>query len=184
MSRPVRAKGAARTALILAGAAGGMLALSFAAVPLYDTFCRITGYGGETQIAGARPDRVLDREVRVQFDANVARDLPWRFEPLDRDLVVRVGEPVVARYKVTNVGATASTGVASYNVAPAKMGLYFVKLECFCFLDQTLAPGESKVMPVLFFLDPDMADERTVAEVKDMTLSYTFHRSKSGDLSR
>lgn len=168
-----------KTAVALAATAAGMLALSFAAVPLYDTFCRITGYGGETRVADAGPERVLDRTVTVRFDANVANDLPWRFEPVERRMTVRLGEPVIGRYRVTNVGGAPSVGIASYNVAPAKAGIHFNKLECFCFLDQRLEPGESAVMPVLFFLDPAMDEARNLDEVAEITLSYTFHRSKN-----
>ncbi|MEQ8404438.1 MAG: cytochrome c oxidase assembly protein [Oceanicaulis sp.] len=152
----------------------GMVGMAYAAVPLYDLFCRVTGYGGTTQIAQYDPDAILDREVTVRFDASVNRDFPWAFEPLQREMTVRVGETALAFYRATNTTDRPVTGVASYNVTPFKMGPYFSKLECFCFNEQTLQPGESMDMPVIFFVDPLMDEEDRLDDIRTMTLSYTF----------
>lgn len=159
---------------ICLGLALGMVGMGYAAVPLYDLFCRVTGYGGTTQIAQYDPDQVLDRTVRVRFDASRSRDFPWEFEPLQRDMTVRVGETALAFYRVTNPTDEPVTGIATYNVTPFKMGPYFAKLECFCFTEQTLGPGESMEMPVVFFIDPLMDEERRMDDVQTVTLSYTF----------
>ena len=159
---------------ICLGLALGMVGMGYAAVPLYDLFCRVTGYGGTTQIVQYDPDQVLDRTVRVRFDASRSRDFPWEFEPLQRDMTVRVGETALAFYRVTNPTDEPVTGIATYNVTPFKMGPYFAKLECFCFTEQTLGPGESMEMPVVFFIDPLMDEERRMDDVQTVTLSYTF----------
>lgn len=152
----------------------GMVGMAYAAVPLYDLFCRVTGYGGTTQIAQYDPGQILDREVTVRFDASVNRDFPWTFQPLQREMSVRVGETALAFYRATNTTDRPITGVASYNVTPFKMGPYFSKLECFCFNEQTLQPGESMDMPVIFFVDPLMDEEERLDDVRTVTLSYTF----------
>ena len=154
-----------------------MVAMAYAAVPLYDLFCRVTGYGGTTQIAQYDATQILDREVTVRFDASNARGFPWEFEPLQREMTVRVGETALAFYRATNNTARPVTGVASYNVSPFKMGPYFSKLECFCFTDQTLQPGESMDMPVIFFVDPLMDEENRLDDITTLTLSYTFWES-------
>ena len=154
-----------------------MVGLSFAAVPLYDLFCRVTGYGGTTQVADATPDRVLEREIRVRFLADTDRDLPWDFEPVQREVILRVGEPGLAFYTAENLSDRPVTGMAAYNVLPAKAGVYFNKIQCFCFDAQTLAPGESVSMPVYFFVDPAMDDDPNLDEIRTVTLSYTFFRS-------
>lgn len=152
----------------------GMVGMAYAAVPLYDLFCRVTGYGGTTQIAQYDPGAILDREVSVRFDASVNRDFPWAFEPLQREMTVRVGETALAFYRATNTTDRPVTGIASYNVTPFKAGPYFSKLECFCFNEQTLQPGESMDMPVIFFVDPLMDEEERLDDVRTITLSYTF----------
>jgi cytochrome c oxidase assembly protein subunit 11 len=152
----------------------GMVGMAYAAVPLYDLFCRVTGYGGTTQIAQYDPGQILDREVTVRFDASVNRDFPWTFQPLQREMTVRVGETALAFYRATNTTDRPVTGVASYNVTPFKMGPYFSKLECFCFNEQTLQPGESMDMPVIFFVDPLMDEEERLDDIRTVTLSYTF----------
>ena len=154
-----------------------MVAMAYAAVPLYDLFCRVTGYGGTTQIAQYDATQILDREVTVRFDASNARGFPWEFEPLQREMTVRVGETALAFYRATNHTDRPVTGVASYNVSPFKMGPYFSKLECFCFTDQTLQPGESMDMPVIFFVDPLMDEENRLDDITTLTLSYTFWES-------
>lgn len=163
-----------RVFAICFGIAGGMVGMAYAAVPLYDLFCRVTGYGGTTQLAQYDPGQILDREVTVRFDASNGRDFPWQFEPLQREMTVRVGETALAFYRATNTTDRPVTGVASYNVTPFKMGPYFAKLECFCFTEQTLGPGESMDMPVIFFVDPLMDDETRLDDIRTMTLSYTF----------
>lgn len=152
----------------------GMVGMAYAAVPLYDLFCRVTGYGGTTQIAQYDPGQILEREVTVRFDASVNRDFPWRFEPLQREMTVRVGETALAFYRATNDTDRPVTGIASYNVTPFKVGPYFSKLECFCFNEQTLQPGESMDMPVIFFVDPLLDGEARLDDIRTITLSYTF----------
>lgn len=163
-----------RVALMAAFGAVTMVGAAFAAVPLYDLFCRVTGYGGTTQVAVGEAGEILDRQVTVYFDANTERDMPWSFEPLQRSLTVQVGESGLAYYRATNTSDQPVTGVASYNVAPYKAAPYFSKIQCFCFTEQTLAPGESMDMPVLFFVDPLMDGERRMDDVTSFTLSYTF----------
>jgi len=155
----------------------GMVGMAYAAVPLYDLFCRVTGYGGTTQIAQYDPGAILDREVTVRFDASVNRDFPWTFEPLQRQMTVRVGETALAFYRATNTTDRPVTGIASYNVTPFKVGPYFSKLECFCFNEQTLQPGESMDMPVIFFVDPLMDEQERLNDIRTITLSYTFFDS-------
>lgn len=159
---------------ICLGLALGMVGMGYAAVPLYDLFCRVTGYGGTTQTAQYDPGQILERTVQVRFDASRSRGFPWEFEPLQREMTVRVGETALAFYRVTNPTDEPVTGIATYNVTPFKMGPYFAKLECFCFTEQTLGPGESMDMPVVFFIDPLMDEERRMDDVQSVTLSYTF----------
>ncbi len=159
-----------------------MVGMAYAAVPLYDLFCRVTGYGGTTQIAQYDATQILDREVTVRFDASNARGFPWDFEPLQREMTVRVGETALAFYRATNNTDRPVTGVASYNVSPFKMGPYFSKLECFCFTDQTLQPGQSMDMPVIFFVDPLMDEEGRLDDITTLTLSYTFWESGDEDM--
>ena len=158
-----------------------MVGMAYAAVPLYDLFCRVTGYGGTTQIAQYDSTQILDREVTVRFDASNARDFPWEFEPLQREMTVRVGETALAFYRATNTTERPVTGVASYNVSPFKVGPYFSKLECFCFTEQTLQPGQSMDMPVIFFVDPLMDEEARLDDITTMTLSYTFWEAGDED---
>lgn len=152
----------------------GMVGMAYAAVPIYDLFCRVTGYGGTTQLVQYDPGQVLDREVTVRFDASRSRDFPWEFEPLQNEMQVRVGETALAFYRATNTSDRPVTGIASYNVTPFKMGPYFSKLECFCFTEQTLDPGQSMDMPVIFFVDPLMDEDPRLDDIRTMTLSYTF----------
>ena len=166
---------------VCAAIVAGMVGMAYAAVPLYDLFCRVTGYGGTTQIAQYDSSQILDREITVRFDASNARGFPWTFEPLQREMTVRVGETALAFYRATNTTDQPVTGVASYNVTPFKMGPYFSKLECFCFQEQTLQPGESMDMPVIFFVDPVMDDEARLEDVRTMTLSYTFWSADQED---
>jgi len=165
-------------AVVLVGVAGGMVGLSFAAVPLYRLFCQITGFGGTTQVATAPSEPVSDRYVTVRFNADVAPGLPWRFEPMQNAVRVRFGEIALARFVAVNLSDRPVTGSATFNVTPFKTGPYFSKVQCFCFDEQTLAPGERAEMPVSFFVDPEMIDDPNVREVKTITLSYTFFRAK------
>lgn len=166
-----------RTALVLSGVVAGMVGLSFASVPLYKLFCQVTGYGGTTQRAEHGADRVIERVVTVRFNADTARDMPWIFRPLQRQIDVKVGENHLAYYRAENKSSQTITGTATFNVTPAKAGLYFSKIDCFCFTEQVLKPGESAELPVSFFVDPAISGDRNLDEVKTITLSYTFFRA-------
>lgn len=163
----------ARIALIAGLAAAFMLGLAFASKPLYDTFCRITGFGGTTQTAQKAPDRISEREVTVRFDANVA-NAPLKFRAAQTDLPVQLGVHSLAFYEVTNTSKSDVSVIASYNVTPHKAGRFFSKLECFCFEERIIKASETKKLPVIFFVDPAMEDERNTADVRTITLSYTF----------
>jgi cytochrome c oxidase assembly protein subunit 11 len=151
-----------------------MVGASYAAVPFYNWFCRATGFNGTTQVATAAPSSApLARKVAVRFDSNVAGGLPWKFEPEKTEIEVRIGEVVTVYYTVTNQSARPTTGQAAYNVAPLTVGAYFQKINCFCFTEQTMAPGEKREMPVVFYVDPAItADNDTLNTI---TLSYTFY---------
>jgi len=162
------------TRLILVGAALAMLGLGFASKPLYDTFCKVTGYGGTTARAEENLSEIIDRTVTVSFDANVSGDLPWSFEPEQRSMDVKLGQSGLAYYKVKNHSNYPLVGTATFNVAPIKAAPYFVKTECFCFTEQRIEAGQEVMMPVLFFIDPLLNEEERLADVTDITLSYTF----------
>jgi cytochrome c oxidase assembly protein subunit 11 len=158
-------------------AAGGalfMLGLAFAAVPLYQMFCQATGYAGTTQRATKASATVLERTVTVRFDATVGPNLPWTFEPAQRETTVKFGETSLAFYRATNNSSKPVVGTASFNVTPDQVGVYFNKLECFCFTEQRLEPGETIDMPVSFFVDPAMVQDKDAAHIGQITLSYTF----------
>ncbi len=157
----------------------GMTGLSFASVPLYDLFCRVTGYGGTTQVAATDSETVSDRVIRVRFDASTNPHLGWRFEPVQREMTVQLGQTAVAYYRATNLESTANTGTATFNVTPQKAGLYFAKIDCFCFTEQQLDPGQTVEMPVTFYVDPELDTEPNLDEVKIITLSYTFFRAET-----
>jgi cytochrome c oxidase assembly protein subunit 11 len=169
----------ARLAWTLAATVGGMLALAYAASPLYDMFCRATGFGGTPQVAqeGERP--VLSRTVNVRFDSNVDANLPWRFTPLEREVKVKLGEERLVHYRVTNVSQRPIVGTSTYNVTPETAGAWFNKLQCFCFTEQLLLPGQSMDMPVVFFVDPEMDKDRRYDNIRTVTLSYTFFEAKT-----
>jgi cytochrome c oxidase assembly protein subunit 11 len=169
-----------RIALVAASVAAGMLVLAFASVPLYRLFCQVTGYGGTIQRAERPAATVLEQVVTVRFDANVAPGLAWRFEPMQRAVDVRLGESTLVFYRATNTSERTLTGTASFNVTPEQAGIFFNKLECFCFKEQTLAPGESIEMPVSFFVDPAMAADKDARRITHITLSYTFHPGVAG----
>lgn len=164
-------------ALALVGLVAVMTGLSFAAVPLYRMFCQVTGYGGTPQRAEAAPERGLDRTIRVRFDANIDRALPWSFTPVERVIEVKIGETALAFFKAANTSNAPVTGTAVFNVVPERAARYFNKIECFCFKEQTLAPGASIEMPVTFFIDPKLVDDEDTRNISEITLSYTFYRA-------
>jgi cytochrome c oxidase assembly protein subunit 11 len=160
-------------AVVFAGVAA-MVGLAYASVPLYELFCRVTGFGGTTQVAAAAPGKVLERTVTVRFDANRDSNLPWKFEPLQTAVTAQLGEEKLVFYRATNLSQRPIVGTATFNVTPDLAGPWFNKIQCFCFNEQLLMPGESVEMPVTFFVDPDMAKDRKYDKVKTITLSYTF----------
>jgi cytochrome c oxidase assembly protein subunit 11 len=164
-------------ALALAGLVATMLGLAFASVPLYRLFCQATGFGGVPQRADRAPNEILDRTIRIRFDANVDRSLPWTFLPDQRVMDVKIGDTALAFFKATNNTDAAVTGRAVFNVAPELAGRYFTKIECFCFKQQTLAAHASAEMPVTFFVDPKIVDDEDTKSISEITLSYTFYRS-------
>ena len=154
---------------------GGMVGMAYAAVPLYDMFCRVTGYNGTTQRVEQASDVILDEKVKVTFDANTSGGLPWEFKPVQRDIDVRIGETVQVMYKAKNLSSKPTTGQATFNVTPMQAGAYFNKVQCFCFTETTLQPGEEMEMPVVFFVDPDIVKAVETKDIKTLTLSYTFY---------
>ena len=164
----------APVALLLCGLVAGMVGLSFAAVPLYRLFCQVTGFGGTTQVASEAPAQPSDRIVKVRFNADTDPALPWRFQAVQPQVSVKVGEQALIFYKARNISERAVTGTATFNVTPLKAGSYFAKVECFCFQEQRLEPGEEVEMGVSFFVDPTILEDRNLDEVKTITLSYTF----------
>lgn len=164
-----------RVGLAAAGTALAMLGLAFASVPLYRIFCQTTGFGGTTQRAERPSDQVLERKVTVRFDSNVAPGLKWRFEPLQQALDVRIGENTLAYFRATNLSDQATTGTAVFNVLPEQVGIHFNKVQCFCFTEQRLEPGQSIEMPVSFFVDTAFASDKDTKDFTDLTLSYTFY---------
>ncbi|HBD89937.1 MAG: cytochrome c oxidase assembly protein [Rhodobacteraceae bacterium GWE1_64_9] len=167
-----------KTGFLLLGVAATMLSLSFAAVPFYDWFCRVTGFGGTTSVAAEGSDLVLDRTVLVRFDASKEAGMPWDFKPQQHSMRIRIGETGLAFYEAHNPTAETVAGTASYNVTPDSAGGYFTKIDCFCFQMQVLAPGETAIMPVSFYVDPEMVKDREGKFVREITLSYTFHRTE------
>ena len=167
-----------RVAYAVTGVVMTMTGLSFASVPLYDLFCRMTGYGGTTQVATQGSATRGERTLTVRFDANVGQGLPWGFEPETPAIRVRTGETQTVFYKVTNRSDREWTATATYNVAPDQAGIYFTKISCFCFNEQRLGPGETAEWPVVFYLDPALEKDEVMAKVDSVTLSYTFFASK------
>lgn len=169
-------------AAVLFAVAAGMVGLSFASVPLYRMFCQATGYAGTPKTENVTASTgVLEQKVTVQFDANVNPDLPWRFKPADRAVEVRLGEETLTHYIAVNLSDHPVTGTASFNVAPDAAAQYFSKIECFCFTEQTLAPGQEVSMPVLFYVDTAMANDIDARDIRKITLSYTFYRTGEDD---
>ncbi|GAB5437258.1 cytochrome c oxidase assembly protein [Falsiruegeria mediterranea] len=149
--------------------------LAWASVPFYDWFCRVTGFGGVTGVAETGSDTILDKTIKVRFDASKDRDMPWEFKPVERTMEVRIGETGLAFYEAYNPTDRPVAGQASYNVTPYAAGGYFDKIQCFCFEEQVLQPGERVQMPVTFFVDPEIVEDREGKYVHTITLSYTFH---------
>ena len=153
-----------------------MVGASYAAVPFYNWFCRATGFNGTTQVATSAPSAApLARKITVRFDSNIAGGLPWKFEPEENEVEIRIGEVKTIFYKVTNQSARTTTGQAAYNVAPLTVGSYFEKINCFCFTEQTMAPGETREMPVVFYVDPSIVKDSDNDTLNTVTLSYTFY---------
>lgn len=167
--------------LIVAGAClaffGSMIGATYASVPLYKLFCEVTGYGGTTQRADQASLKKLDRNITIRFDANVSPDLPWAFAPKQREVTIKLGETTRVSFEAMNLFNSATRGKATFNVVPALAGSYFNKLQCFCFNDTTLKPGEKLDMPVEFFIDPEIVNEIDLKDIKTITLSYTFFSS-------
>ena len=171
-----------KTALVVAAVVVGMVGMSFAAVPAYKAFCQVTGWGGTTQKADKAAERTLARKITIRFDGTVNGDLPWRFKPEQISQTLNVGAAGLAFYEAENLSDAPIVGRASFNVSPAKAGQYFQKVECFCFTEQVLQPGEKVSMPVTYFIDPKIADNAYLDEVETITLSYTFFRYEDGDV--
>jgi len=173
-----------RLAIGLASVVGGMVVLAYASVPLYDLFCRVTGYGGTTKVADAAPAQIADFDVVVRFNADTQSALPWRFHPVDRSVTVRAGESTLAFFRAENLGETPLVGTATFNVTPQIAGEYFNKIDCFCFEEQYLAPGASADLPVSFFVDPAIAEDPDTAHIRTITLSYMFFDAGEEALAR
>ena len=169
------------TFVLLAVVVCGMVGLSFASVPLYRLFCQATGFGGTTQRAAAAPAQIADAVVTVRFDASTAPGLGWEFRPLENAVQVHPGEQREVFFRAVNRSSETVTGSATYNVTPAKTGIYFDKLQCFCFNAQQLGPGESRDMGVVFFVDPDLLTDPGTSDVRTITLSYTMFRAPQSD---
>jgi len=174
-----RSRRNARTALPLLALAVGMVGLSFAAVPLYQIFCQVTGYGGTTQVSDANWKGVIPRDMTTRFDATVSRDLPLKVKAA-KPIVDNIGTARTVVYIATNLSNEPLTTTAGFNVTPDLAGIYFNKIECFCFTEQTLAPGETVEMPVTFFVDPDLDQNAELNTIHEITLSYTFYASENG----
>ncbi|MEM1381305.1 MAG: cytochrome c oxidase assembly protein [Pseudomonadota bacterium] len=170
-----------KVAVSVTALVAGMVGLSFAAVPLYRAFCQVTGWGGTTQVAETYADEVLDREITVRFDASRAEGIPWSFKPVQVSQTLHIGESGLAYYEATNLSSEPIIGSASFNVQPAKAGQFFMKVDCFCFEEQLLQPGETMLMPVTYFVDPQLADEKRLDDVREITLSYTFYRNENAE---
>jgi cytochrome c oxidase assembly protein subunit 11 len=176
-----RLRGPKRTLVQTVGLVVVMASLSFAAVPFYDWFCRVTGFGGTTAVAEAGSEVILDQTVKVRFDASLEQGMPWSFKPVVPSMEVRIGETALAFYEAHNPTDRPIAGTASFNVFPYAAGGYFTKIDCFCFQEQVLQPGETVQMPVSFFVDPAMVDDVEGRFVHEIVLSYTFHQTPLPD---
>lgn len=166
-----------RSALYLVGIVVFMGAMAWAAVPFYNWFCRVTGFSGIPSVAAQGSDVILEKTIKVRFDGSVERDFPWIFKPVQREMELKIGETGLAFYEATNPTDRPIAGTASYNVAPYSAGGYFTKIDCFCFTEQILQPGETMLMPVTFYVDPEIIDDNDAKFAKVITLSYTFHET-------
>jgi cytochrome c oxidase assembly protein subunit 11 len=180
MSRRKSDRAKALTAVALASVIAGMVGLTAAAVPLYRLFCQVTGYGGTTQRAEAAPERQVDQVIEVRFNADVGRDLPWSFTPVERVVTVRLGEQHLAFYRAHNTSDRPIVGTATFNVTPFKAGAYFSKIACFCFEEQSLQAGQTVDMPVSFYVDPAIMEDPDTRDIRAITLSYTFFALDEG----
>ncbi len=171
-------RGNGRVAAMLVGVVVTMGALAWAAVPFYDWFCRVTGYAGTTNVASGVAQDILEETVTVRFDANTAAGMPWQFRPMQTEMTLRIGETGMAFYEAYNPTNKPVAGSASYNVAPDLAGYYFNKIQCFCFTEQVLQPGERIEMPVVFYVDPELVKDRDAGRIRNITLSYTFYQTE------
>jgi cytochrome c oxidase assembly protein subunit 11 len=169
-----------QTVFACVGVVAGMIGLAYASVPLYDLFCQVTGFGGTPIVRDSNTTDVMARTIAVRFDANVSPGLKWTFSPEVPQVKVKLGETTTIYYKVKNTGEKAATGIATYNVQPDLAGTYFSKLECFCFTEQTLQPGETLESAVVFYIDPRLVKDADVKDLDSITLSYTYFPSKGG----
>lgn len=185
MSKPDDIKARNRRAgIIVFGTVVFMIGLSFAAVPIYTLFCKVTGFDGTTMTADKAPDHIIDRELTIRFNTDIDPNLPWDFKT-DKTLVkTKIGQQTLMTYTARNWSGQTTGGTALFNVTPPKAGKYFRKIECFCFQEQLIEPGKTVHMPVIFFIDPAMADDRALEEVTTITLSYTFYPLDSTALER
>jgi len=164
-----------KTAAVLFTVVAGMVGLSFASVPLYKLFCQVTGLGGTPGVEVTAPETATDIDFKVRFDANTSPSLPWQFKPLQREIMLKLGEEKLAFYQAINTSNSTIVGTSTFNVTPLKAGQFFVKIDCFCFTEQVLQPGESIDMPVSFYIDPAIYEEANTRDVTTITLSYTFY---------
>lgn len=172
----------ARTGLMVLGGVFIMIGVSFAAVPLYDLFCRVTGFDGTPLVSAALPDTIIDRDVTIRFNADTGRNMPWDFRPEMKEVTVKLGQKGLTNFYAHNRMNKPVSGTAVYNVTPPKAGKYFHKMQCFCFGLQTLEAGQSVDMPVVFYVDPSMNADQNMNDVKEITLSYTFYEADSKEL--
>lgn len=173
----MKLQGKNRTLVQLVGVVLFMGAMAWASVPFYNWFCRVTGFGGVPSVASSGSDEILDQTITIRFDANVERGMPWKFKPEVREITLNIGETGLAFYEAYNPTDRPIAGTASFNVAPYEAGGFFTKIDCFCFTEQILQPGERVDMPVTFYVDPEIVTDRDAKFVKHITLSYTFHET-------
>ena len=176
---PKMAKRNKRVGLLSLGIVAGMVGLAYASVPLYQLFCRMTGYGGTTQVASDSPKGAIARQMTIRFDSNVSRDLNWTVKPA-ASITDQIGKVDTVNYVATNHSNRPITGQAIFNVSPDRAGVYFNKIECFCLTEQTLQPGETVDMPIVFFVDPELDKNQELDTIKEITLAYTFYASDNG----
>ena len=176
---PKMAKRNKRVGLLSLGIVAGMVGLAYASVPLYQLFCQMTGYGGTTQVASDSPKGAIARQMTIRFDSNVSGDLNWTVKPA-ASITDQIGKVDTVNYVATNHSNRPITGQAIFNVSPDRAGVYFNKIECFCFTEQTLQPGETVDMPIVFFVDPELDKNQELDTIKEITLSYTFYASDNG----